>query len=348
MDAQLERHFYLYDLIPTEPNKITITQLHRKMMDNFAVSVDRKTVKRSVDKLIEQVPVVQEQQGRTFYYYWPKDKNYFKSSKFSPDLALYILFANNYLNKMVPLALTEKIAPVVAMAEKELEKRQIRSKISWLDKVAIVSRNNLLRPMPVDQTVFDHVNKAVYEEKVIDLEYLSRHSKKAKWYRGNPLGLYMKDHAIYLIFQSFKNRDTSCILSLHLGRIKSLELSDEYFSYPKDFRLSEYLRSQASKIDYHGRHQVVLHFYNHDDGFNTAEQFIENQLSSDQSWERYDELIKLKATVEVDNEFIWWLQGFGSDIEVMKPMFLRERMSKMHQKAVSRYSDNKEGSNRCR
>ncbi|WP_452600507.1 helix-turn-helix transcriptional regulator [Rhodanobacter aciditrophus] len=122
-------------------------------------------------------------------------------------------------------------------------------------------------------------------------------------------------------------KDYDDILQFALHRIQTVERSDKQFRPLKGFDLTEYIeqggfsyRQSSGLVVLKARVKAEI-----------AWLLSETPLSEDQELKPDDEgWFQLTATVPNDQETLWWIQGYGSAIDVHEPQKWREHI---HQQA---------------
>jgi predicted DNA-binding transcriptional regulator YafY len=126
------------------------------------------------------------------------------------------------------------------------------------------------------------------------------------------------------------------VLMFKVDRIQAITLLDAPYTIPKDFTLDDYLgatwgmlRGDASEpVD------VVLHFSPEAGAWVAEEQWHPSQQVEEQP----DGSVLFKLHIAVTAEFVNWLLYYGSRVQVMEPVWLRERVRDEHQTAVETFS----------
>lgn len=333
VNTKLGRLLFLFNNIPLSPQSISTTDLHKKMCERGA-QITKKTCERDLEFLQDLEALVISKKGRANYYSWDHNASFLNFSRFSQDVALYLLFADSHLRYLTPVNVNQKITPVVEHAHKTLMKSKYRTSRSWIDKFTMSSRSAILKAITINEQVFAKLTEAIYHEQRVRLDYIKRGKTHIDRYEGMPLGLSIKDHAMYLWLQK-EDDDPNSRRSLHMQRIQQVEVLDEPFIYPKDFDLHraveksiEYLTEEPEKI--------ILRAYRNE-RYDTGLHFEENKLADDQFITHYPDYTEISATLKISGEFVWWVLGFGAHLEVVAPQVLRERIANHLKQMTARY-----------
>ena len=122
------------------------------------------------------------------------------------------------------------------------------------------------------------------------------------------------------------------IRMLALHRIRLAEMLEENAIIPGDFSLSRYIDSGAFGFRANGNITLVARFK-----AQVAEHLLETPLSQDQQFIQDGDYVRIEATVNDNAQLRWWLQGFGQDVEVIKPDFLRKEFAEKAEELVALY-----------
>ncbi|WHN64970.1 WYL domain-containing protein [Cysteiniphilum sp. QT6929] len=333
VNTKLGRLLFLFNNIPLSPQSISTTDLHKKMCE-YGAEITKKTCERDLEFLQDLSALLMTKKGRANHYSWDRNASFLNFSRFSQDVSLYLLFADSHLRYLTPVNVNQKIVPVIEHAHKTLKKSQYQTSRSWIDKFAMTSRSAVLKAAAINEQVFGKLTEAIYHERRIKLDYVKRGKSVVDTYEGMPLGLSLKDHAMYLWLQK-EDDNAGSRRSLHVQRIQQIEVLDEPFIYPKDFNLHhaveqgiEYLSEKPEK--------VVLRAYRNE-RYDTGLHFEENKLADDQQITHHPEYTEISATLKVSGEFVWWVLGFGAHLEVVEPKVLRESITQHLKQMQMRY-----------
>ncbi|WP_250493790.1 WYL domain-containing protein [Caballeronia sp. GAWG1-1] len=219
----------------------------------------------------------------------------------------------------------------------------------WLDKIDTVDALfPLLRP-DLDADVFNTIKDATFHERVLRVRYQSAGNKrdnvKARWRRVAPLALVESAGLMYVVAQEMdfppnpeKGKFEWLRPPLRLDRIVQVEETKESFTYPADFSLEQYIKTdKAFQFMVKGEpFRIRLAFSEH-----AGDHLLESHVSADQSPPEYDERERLviSATVVDSLKLGWWLRSFGPAVEILEPQWLREKVADDARKAAQQYAD---------
>lgn len=174
----------------------------------------------------------------------------------------------------------------------------------------------------------DEIHRAIAEKKKITFRYFDYNIRKQKVYREglrtcSPYALAWNDEKYYLIAHYEKYGGIS---HFRVDKMDSVEMTDEpCHKKPRDFKLSEYLRSTFSMFS--GTEQEVVLIFE-----NSLTNAVIDRFGKSVRMRRYDDShFTIRVSVKTDNPetFFGWLFQFGTKAKILEPVDLRERYRKM-------------------
>jgi predicted DNA-binding transcriptional regulator YafY len=139
------------------------------------------------------------------------------------------------------------------------------------------------------------------------------------------------DGQTYLIASINQHVDPILLL---LHRFQSIELLDKPVTIPEDFDLDESVEELLT-FPVGDTIRLKARFSHHDD----IQRIKESPLSADQKVKDMpDGFFELTASVEDTLQLRWWLNGFGSRVEVMGPKALRREFVDLATAYASMYN----------
>lgn len=328
----LYRQWLMLSKIPRYPNRTTAIELKNNLSAE-GYEIDVRTVQRDLDKLSTSFPLNYDTEGRKNFWYWIETAAVQDLPGMEPVTALAFQMAESYLSPIVPKATLDLLQPYFHRAKEVLQTATQSNLKKWPEKVAVISRGpDLLKPQinaEIQQVIYDGLLK----EKQIKATYQAKSTHKNADYIIHPLAIVNKHGVIYLLCTLWNYSD---IKQLALHRFKSAELLEDKSQRPKKFSLSDYVRndhqfaypitSQAIKLKVLFTAEAAEHLY-------------ETPLTKDQKLSVQDDRrILLEGTLTDSLELRWWLSGFGSRVEILEPVELREYFVAEAQLMIKAYS----------
>ncbi|MEY2340963.1 helix-turn-helix transcriptional regulator [Acidithiobacillus sp. IBUN Pt1247-S3] len=257
-------------------------------------------------------------------------------------LALYL--TREQLSRLLPASSLASLSPLMTAAERVLEEANNPGSLgSWMQRIVVLPWGPPMQPPVIDQTIHEAVTAAVLEGRQLQISYLKLGAKRAENRRVNPLGLIYREQVLYLVALPAANTDDFVwggeeedgdlegaegpqsdievdwddirILALH--RIRDAKILDVSRIDPPGFNLQAYSRFAFSD---EGSDEILLQFRIK---ISVGLHLEETPLSHDQIIKKGRTWMTVTATVQDNWQLRWWLQSFGSTIEVIAPRFLR-------------------------
>jgi predicted DNA-binding transcriptional regulator YafY len=327
----LLRHWQTLRRIPRHPLKITAAELCQHLGSEGFV-VGKRTVERDLHALSSIFPLVADERSKPYGWSWSRDAPSFDLPGLSGNQALTLLMAREYLRAVMPGITLQQLEPYFRQAEQHINTIAGHSALaSWLDKVRIVQPTQPLLAPLIDNDVLSTVQHALLNDQQCLISYHRRGRLQAESYPLSPLALVQRGQALYLVATIKRYSD---IRLLALQRILSAETLAEPALRPTGFDLDDYMSSGAFGWGGSGAIRLRLRFSQR-----TGAHLNETPLSLDQTVsERADGQLELTATVQDTQQLLWWLRGFGDEVEVVEPSEMRAKMRVLADKLAARYA----------
>jgi predicted DNA-binding transcriptional regulator YafY len=322
-------------ILPRYPRKLN-NQAIKAKLENIGFYTEIRTIQRDMKKLEKIFPnQIKQENDKRDHWFWVENAKLINLSGISCNQALTLNLVKKYLKPLLPTNASTDLEPFFELADDTLDNLEKGNPINlWKKKVAIKPTIQALLPPPIDTKIQHEVTRSLFD----DLQLLIKYRKsngEMKTYQLNPLGLLMRGNVNYLVATKIRFEQIQCF-ALH--RIKFAEMLEDPTERIDDFDLQAYVDegklpfNSTGESDYQRINLVAIfdklssnHLY---EAKLTADQTIE-EVSGDQ--------FKLTATLMESDELFWWLQSFGSRVEVLEPLALRDKMSKSIQTLAQRY-----------
>ena len=300
----------------------TVAQLAQELQ------VVRRTVFRDLNMLeMAHIP----------YYYDRLRKTYrINQHFFLPPVNLTLLEALALLvsarrtrgSSMLPLAAASGRA---ALKVESVVPQSVREYLGTvMDSVAIMPAASA-RHQGLDD-LFDRLVRAVAEHRLCRIVYISFYERKQITLKVEPLRLLFVGRAWYLIAYSRMHRQRR---TFKLGRIRRLSVTDETFEPSPDQTATPEFGQAWCMIPEGKLYDVHLRFSSKVAG-NVAEVCWHD--SQRVAW-RDDGSIDFLARVDGLGEIVWWVLGYGDQVDVLAPKALVRRVAASARKIAAKYAN---------
>lgn len=210
----------------------------KEIAEHFGV--DRKTVRRAIDRLGQIANVSEEKEGRNTVYFLNKDD--FGSTQITPvELAALVLsqeaiLAGGNLSYGSPFSEAGK-----TLIEKVRSKMPPRIR-RHLDELSNVLGTSAIPNKDYSEFgfVIDELTAAALERRVVSMHYKSLSSRRNENRLFNPYNIYLDPDGATLKTIGYDHRNNR-ISPFSLDRIRSIKITGKTFTRPAEFNLRSYL-----------------------------------------------------------------------------------------------------------
>jgi predicted DNA-binding transcriptional regulator YafY len=285
--------------------KVTAPEL-QKQLANEGFERDLRTIQRHLDTLAEYFELERDDTSKPFGYRWLERAKGISLPSLTPQESLLMTLAEQHLRALLPVKLMKSMDGFFTQSRRNLLLDPLAKKErQWAKRVRVVATSQPLLPPAIKTDVLDEVTTALYENRVLEVDYQNAIGERKKA-RVWPLGLAQQGTRLYLVSR-FEGYDNERSLALH--RFHKAQALDERFPYPADFDLEKF--DDAGRFGFGEGKQISLHFrINKDAGFHITE----SPLSEDQLVVEHDNCYEITATVVDSAMLTWWLRGFGDGV----------------------------------
>ena len=282
--------------------EVTSSEL-KNQLDEEGIVRDIRTIQRTLKFLVDNFPIeCIERKPRK--YKWMEEAKGVLIPSLGENEALMLALAERHLQTLMPQSSLPSLDGVFHTANSLLEEKR-GAHGAWMEKVRNAYPTPVLIPPRIDDKVLEEVSKCLFENLKLRVNYQNR-SGEIKEHIVMPMGLVNRAQVLYLIVM-YDEWDTPYRLAIH--RMKSAEAMTISFEPPESFNIDECIQVYGFspgqldpvRLEFYIRADVGLHL-------------TESKLSEDQTCERVDNELHIKATVRDTVELRHWLRGFGDDI----------------------------------
>ena len=244
------------------------------------------------------------------------------------DEALALVVLASELGKPGRLPLLEPARDAAAKIEASLP-LGMRAMLGGLARTMAVrptpaARHNALRE------IYHQVQRAIVRRQPLQAVYISFHEAGQIRTRLEPYWLLFNERAWYVIGRSSKHR---AVRTFKLGRFKTLTPAKGRFEMPAGLTLEKHLGNAWRMMRGNKTYQVHLKFSPLISP-NVAE--VNWHRTQKVSWDD-DGCVHFSVTVDGLDEIVWWVLGYGPEVEVLSPPDLRKRLSEMAGRMLAVY-----------
>lgn len=312
----LARQWTMLRAIPRSPLKVSVGELMTTLLDG-GFHPSRRTIERDLQELSGRFPLVVDDSSKPYGWSWMKDANFEFMPRLTASQSVALLLARTHMRNLLPQAMLKDLAPVFAVAERELASSGWRD---WHRRTAVVPSTLALLPPKLDARTLADVQHALARKCCLTANYRSKGHATQKQLTIHPLGLLVRGAVQYLVCTLFGYDD---VRQLAVHRMSATKLTPDPRREPRGFDFATYV-AHASNYEANGTIRLVAWF-----DAAAAEHLRETPLSNDQTWRAIEgtEKVEITATVDDGQSLRWWLLAFGSMVEVGGPEALRRDLA---------------------
>lgn len=314
----LSRQWELLKIIPLRGQGKTAAELTQALTDQ-GFQISKRTVERDLNDLSLVFPLLTDDSCSPQRWGWMDEKDV-QLPGISVVEAVMLQLVEGTLQQILPVEMLQGLSGRFQQARKKLQAlEQSNQNARLLDKIAVVSPGLPMLPPKTSPNLYEAVQQALTEQQQLLARYTSVYHQQQKDYTLNPLGLVQRGHITYLVATVAPYSDVR-LFALH--RFEYLTLEAQPLNAPDGFNLDVYLKSGA--LQFANDNMITLEARVRSD---LSRLLTETPLSDDmQLLPANDDWQHLTATVHHGWQLEWWILSHSSQIEVMAPLDLRERI----------------------
>lgn len=326
------RQIAMLELIPRAPQK-TFTKELKEKLDERGFEVDERTIQRDLVSLERVLPLICDDRDKPYGWSWSKTGLGIQAPAMDPVEALTLSLAERYLEPIMPRASFKRIGYFFNRANSVLKNTSPKLINRWRERVRILPEMLRFKSPVLDKVVEQNLYKATFEGRQIKALYRKRGEKQSSLRHIHPLGLVMKGSINYLICMMDEDQKQPRYLPLH--RFERVEILDEKSREPKDFNLDEFTHTNNLSFEYSKKLYTFKALFD----FTAAVHLMETPLNSSQKISKQaDGRLLISARMTDTLQFEQWLKSFGSDVEILEPLKLKNKFKILAKELNKKYN----------
>ena len=326
----LARLFELLKLLPSKAPGITAKEICDRL-DTSGFSVSKRTIERDLVELSRLFGLECNDKGSPYGWHWMAGRGVDLPGLTMAD-ALSLHIVEDLLRSLLPHAMIEPMEKRFAEARNKLEALSgCNPNARWAEKVCHVPPTLPLVPAKIAPGVLATIQDALLHDLQVDVVYKKLSAEEPVPMRLHPLGLVQRGPVTYLVARAFDYLDV-WIYAVH--RIKEATRTSEPVVPPEGFSLDGYVKE--GRLQFGNGDTLRLEVLVSPE---VAAYLAETPLAEDQRLTTRGERTKLTATVFDTWQLSWWILSHGPEIEVVKPVKLRNQIAASLREAALQYAD---------
>jgi predicted DNA-binding transcriptional regulator YafY len=353
MSEAIFRQLAMLRVIPRFPARRNVQQIVEALMaEGFAVGI--RTVQRDLNALSGAFAITNDTEGRTQWWYYPDHARALDIPGMSPGEALVFYLAEMHLSAVLPASQLEQLRHYFDRARSILENGDLPM-ARWRRRIGVIHRSPRLSIPSIPSNVINAVHEAMLHECRLLLKYRRRGESAVRSYLLDLQGLVLRDGLLYAVAIA-DGSQTLRHFALH--RAASAERLHDRANLLRDFNLDRYLHEDQAfaypsseektiPLVLRVNQRVFVHLSERRLTPDQIEHAIpptarmrplSNYTHADDADDLFDPgQWEVKANVLMTEELVWWLLGFGDQIEIMRPAALRKRIGDIYARSARLY-----------
>lgn len=301
-----------------------------------ALGVTRRSVERLLATMQEmKFPIYDEKRSGEREKHWFIEASYVLKL---PNTTLPNLTISYH--EMMCLYLLNREDPIFKGTHIERKLNSVFSKLSHFFPDEFTSALNRMRKLRVTKPLAqkrytDHqqaisvLSEAILNQEPVRLSYHKFTDDTCSTIAVNPLHFFEHEGGLYLMAQK---QDGGAFRTYAVERIQALSPTGADYEYPKGFDAEAYLAKPFGIID-DGAIDVTLRFSKDQARYAAERTWVNGQTLKKNA----DGTVTLRFSTHGIRDVKKWILGWGMDVEVLEPEWLREALKELFEKMAKRY-----------
>ena len=317
MPDSVSRQLLSLSLIPRHPKSVS-TRFIQNELSHAGFNAPLRMVQRDLEQLTLRWPLMCDDSQRPYQWSWMEEANTMVFPIIDPIQALTIAMAEQHLKQLMPKNTFKRIQSYFTMANEALSEKNQRKLKSWVSKVRVMPRGQTLITANARNDVEETIYECLLNDQKMRALYRKRNAPASSEYYISPLALVIRSSVTYLICVLDKDPDNPRYLPMH--RFTKVVNIQKPTVIPKAFNLDKFIENNNLGFLISKKILNMELIFEFDAGFHLTE----TPMNKTQELTYLDDgRIRVRAKVEDTSELRFWISGFGPNVEVLKPKFLR-------------------------
>ncbi len=326
------RQIAMLELIPRSPRKTYTKEIKNKLADR-GFEIDERSIQRDLIALERTLPLVCDSRDKPYGWSWAKSSEGIQAPAMDPVEALTLSLAEQYLEPLMPKASFKRVGIFFDRANAVLKEQSPKLINRWRQRVRVLPEMLRFKRPQLNDDVEQALYEAAFEGLQIKALYRKRGESKSSLRHIHPLGLVMKGSINYLICMMDEDRKQPRYLPLH--RFEKVEILGENSEEPDKFNLDEFTHTNNLSYEYSKKLYTFKALFD----FTAAAHLMETPLNSTQKVSKQaDGRLLISARMTDTLQFEQWLRSFGSDVEILEPLKLKNKFKTLAKELNKKYN----------
>jgi predicted DNA-binding transcriptional regulator YafY len=322
MDRNFARLLDTLRMVPVG-RKLSTPDIHSRLT-SMGHDVTVRTVQRDLLALATSYDLVCDDREKPFGWSWATNAVRPVVAEMGVSQALAFNLLLREFKDLMPPQVLDALQPWFEKSQAKLTQESHTKASRWAQKIAIRPQGPPLLAAKVSRSATELVANALFTERQVTADYRSAQAAGYRKVRLHPLGLVRTGLVTYVV-ATFSDFADPRLLALH--RLRNVQLLEDACVAPPGFNLNNYLGQDRLNFGNGKQIQLELRMT-----VAAAAHLHDTPLSKDQTIEvskGEPKKVLIKATVGDSPRLVWWLLGFGKQVEVIAPESLQIAVQKM-------------------
>lgn len=328
------RWFNLVAALRGAADGITTAEVHRRILEMPAVDpVDLRTIQRDLVELANSGIVALDREDRDGRDVWRLDRRFLginEDRAITGTIALTLKMAIEHASILLPLEAQAFLLGQSDRIEKALRREGAGGRTGWADKVRVVPAGFHVARPDVDPAVVETVYRCIATERRMSARLPIFGRTGATRVEISPLGLLYRQPSLLVVGWV---HERGLVEAIRLEHIRKAVAQDIPIERPADFNLDDFLWQG----NFDGRRieplRVRLRCSRR-----LADIWRHTPLGRDQVISGPKDAPEIEATCDDNELFLGYLFGLGTEVTVVSPKALVDRISQLAYSLVMHYS----------
>lgn len=320
----------IFEKQTNEENVLSIDDIILRLQEEFfkvypdEYMVDRKTIKSDIKKLKETNFQIEDRlgkMGKKLYYFVGED-----FERYEIRILLDAVYSAKFITNRERENLIRKIRELTNKNDKEIYDSKLL--VPQLE----VTENAALK------YYLDKIHEAIFKEVKLEFQYGNYDTHKnfnvhhnGDYYIVHPYNLVWNRDFYYLVAY---NEKRNTLINYRVDRMRNVNITEDKFKRDVDFNINKYLNNCFNM--YPGKSSIIeIKFVN-----KLINAVIDRFGKGVNIINKDDSFFTIRIHAAVNEGLLRWILNWGSDAEVISPIYLRKMVKDEIEKMVNIYNRN--------
>jgi len=327
------RYLEMLEIIPKDPEEVTVEEI-MQVLERRGYSIDKRSVQRDLHKLAPIFKLVPSRNEKPIRWSYSERAPVRMFPSMDEHTALSFQLMQAFIQHLLPPETMDSIDPWFKKAAVRLSQRK-EVVARWQEKIHVLPLGLPRQPPTIDPKIQDEVYQALLYEVPLRIHYRGRSSERFKEYLISPLGLVVRDYITYVV--AAKNDDGE-LRQFLLHRFRDAEMEDGEYYRPDLFNLKAYAKEEFVPTLGPSATVDIKLWLDKEAAISVSECPVDKMQTLT---EQADGSFLLSATIPNTQELLRWIYSWGSQVKVLQPITLQNRVQKEVAAVLDRYKSKK-------